>query len=103
MTLTQIKQQLSITGINFSRCKDKDGQPTEFLRHWDAKQRFSLVAHQDVVARIKADSNCNKLALKWEQRVTKEVADANGEVNATAGLSYDSYILIYSENIEESL
>ena len=103
MTITQVKQQLNISAINFSRCKDKDNNPTEFLRHWDAKQRFSLVAHQDVVAKIKADPNVNKLALKWEQRATKDTPAADGTVSETAGLAYDSYILIYSDNIEESL
>lgn len=105
MTLTQIKDQLSVKGFNFSRQKDKDQKPTEFLRHWDAKNRFSLVAHQDVIAKIKAEPETNKLAVKWQQRATQEAKDAQGNViNAdTVGLVYDSYILIYSENIEESL
>ena len=104
-TLAQIKAQLNVTALNFSRQKDKDQKPTEFLRHWDAKNRFSLVAHQDVIAKIKADPNLNKLAMKWQQRETKAAVDAAGTVlnEDTVGLAYDSYILIYSDNIEDSL
>ena len=105
MTLNQIKLELGVQAFNFSRQEDKDGKPTEFLRHWDAKRRFSFVAHQDVIAKIKADPETNKLATKWQARETQEVKDASGNVtNAdTAGIHYDSYILIYSDNIEESL
>ncbi len=104
-TLAQIKADLGVTALNFSRCKNQDGTPSEFLRHWDAKRRFSFVAHQDVIAKIKANPDTNKLATKWEPRETQEHKDDKGNVtNAdTAGLTYDSYILIFSENIEESL
>lgn len=105
MTIAQIKQQLGVAGFNFGICKDKDGNVTDFLRHWDAKGRFSFVAHKDVIAKAKAEPNGDKFAIKWQARETQETKDANGNVtNAdTAGLAYDSYILIWSDSIVDSL
>lgn len=115
MTIQQIKQQLNVTGFNFSRCTTKDPNtgvetPNEYLRHWDSKNRFALVLHQDVLAKAKSltdpkDPASAKFALKWESKATKEHVDAQGNVtNAdTAGLVYDNYILIYSDKIEDSL
>lgn len=114
MTIAQIKEQLGVTGFNLSRCTTKDATgkevPNEFLRHWDAKNRFSLVMHQDVRDKAKMytdpkDPNASKFALKWEAKATKEQTDASGNVTNTdtAGLVYDSYILIWSANIEDSL
>lgn len=106
MTLTQIKTQLKTAGFNFGRCKDETGAATEFLRHWDAKNRYALVIHQELLAHIKASPNETKLALKWKEAATKERVDATtGAVTNTdtAGLVYDSYILIKSDNIEESI
>lgn len=104
-TLAQIKQQLGVSAFNFSKCKNADGSVSDFLRHWDAKLRFSFVAHKDVIAKYKADPLSNKFATKWEARVTQEHTDNAGNVtNAdTVGMEYDSYILIWSESIEESI
>lgn len=109
MTIAQIKTQLGVAGFNFSRCMTKDPNdatkeiPTEFLRHWDAKNRFSFVVHQDVLAKAKENPNGTKFALKYEQRATKDTPDETGKISDTAGLAYDSYILIWSDKIEDSL
>lgn len=105
MTLTQIKQTLNTVAFNFSYTKDEAGAQTKFLRHWEPKQRYALVAHEDVIARIKADPNLDKLAMKWQSKETQERKDAAGNVtNAdTAGLVYDSYILIIADSIAASL
>lgn len=104
-TLAQIKQELGVSAFNFGKCVNKDGTVSDFVRHWDAKRRFSFVAHRDVIAKYKADPLSNKFATKWESRSTQEHRDDAGNVtNAdTVGMEYDSYILIWSESIEESI
>lgn len=104
-TLAQIKSQLGTTSFNFGRCKDEQGNPTKFLRHWDAKNRYALVIHEELLAHIKATPNETKLATKWKEAATKERLDDQNNISNpdTAGLVYDSYILIKSDNIEDSI
>lgn len=97
MNLTQIKSTLNIVALNLSRSMDQNSQPTPWLRYWDNKNRVAVTMHEDVLAIIKATPDTNKLALKYEQKHTK---DANSE---TSGLAYDSYILIHAESIEDCI
>jgi hypothetical protein len=106
MTLAQVKTQLGVAAFNLGRCKDEQGNPTKFLRHWDAKNRFALVIHEELLAHIKVTPAETKLALKWKQAETKERYEADGVTLAnpdTSGLAYDSYVLIKSDNIEDSI
>lgn len=96
MNLDQIKTKLNVVALDLVRCLGEDGKtPTEWLRHWDNKERVAVVVHQDVLKIIKDTPKTNKLALKYEQKVTK-----TGDLQ---GITYDSYILIHADSIEESL
>lgn len=95
MTIAQVKETLNIKALDISRCMDKEGKPTEWLRYWNNKDRFAVVMHQDIVARIKENPNGTKYALKHEVKAT--------ETGDNAGLTYDAYTLIWAESMEESL
>lgn len=95
MTFAQVKETLNIKSLDLSRCKDKDDKPTEWLRMWNNQQRFAVVLHQDIVAKIKENPTGNKFALKHEVKAT--------ETGDNAGLAYDAYTLIWAESMEESL
>lgn len=95
MTLDQVKTKLNTQALDLVRCKDENNKPTEWLRHWDNKERLAVVVHQDVLKIIKDTPKTNKLALKYEQKATKD-----GDL---AGVAYDSYILIHADSIEDSL
>lgn len=92
MNLAQIKAKLGIVSLDLSRTLDKDKQPTKWLRYWNNDERFAVVIHDDVVAKIKADPSLNTLALKHE---VKETKDENA-----VGDTYDSYIIIHASSIE---
>lgn len=95
MNLSQIKSQLGIVSLDLVRTKDKDDKPTGWLRYWNDKARVAVVIHDDVVAKIKANSNLDTLALKHEAKATK--------TGKAVGTIYDSYIIINATSIETVL
>jgi hypothetical protein len=95
MNIAQIKETLNIKAMNLTSSKDEAGNPTEWLRYWDNKNRVAVSTHQDVLNIIKNNPDTNKLALKYEAKVTK--------TGDCAGMVYDNYILIHADSIEDCL
>lgn len=95
MNIEQVKAKLGVVSLDLVRCKDDKGQATEWLRFWDNKERLAVVVHQDVLKIIKDTPKTNKLALKYEQKATKD-----GDLT---GVAYDSYVLVHADSIEDSI
>lgn len=99
MQLSEVKEQLDISQLEFVRSKDADGKPTPWLRHWDNTRRFAVVAHQDVIVKLKANP-ATPCALKSEYGVLPKNADGTPKEGAKP---YDNHILIVPTTIEEVL
>lgn len=95
MNIAQIKETLKIVALDLTRSKTEAGEATEWLRYWDNRNRVAVSVHQDVLTHIKEVPLTNKLALKYEAKVTK-----TGDM---AGMVYDNYILIKADSIEDSI
>jgi hypothetical protein len=67
MTLAQIKEELGVAQLNLSTAKDLQGQPTDWMRHWDNDNRVAVSVHKDTVQKIVAGENLN-LGLQTETR-----------------------------------
>ena len=68
MNLSQIKSELGIPTFNLNTAKDKDNNPTEWMRHWDNENRVAVSIHKDLVGELKADSEINSLGMQKETR-----------------------------------
>jgi hypothetical protein len=102
MLLSEVKERLSVRTLEFVRStvdQEVNGKivktPTPWLRHWDNVNRFAVVAHEDVIAKLKANPN-QPCALKSEFGVMPK----NGAADAKP---YDNHILICPNTIEEVL
>ena len=73
MNINEVKTVMShktgtqVTTLDFSRQKNEKDEPTEWLQTWDNDNRVRLVAHQDVIEKIKQDRNYSGLAVKYEE------------------------------------
>lgn len=82
MTIEQIKEQLGMPVLNLNTAKDKDGQPTEWMRHWDNDNRVAVSIHKDTVKAIKT-GNGTTLGTQTETRT-----GAKGEYKAIRIVQY---------------
>lgn len=82
MNIAEIKEQLGISTLNLNTAKDKDGQPTEWMRHWDNDNRVAVSIHKETVAKIKAGS-ATTLGTQTETRT-----GAKGEYKAIRIVQY---------------
>ena len=71
-TIAQIKAQFNILSLSLNTAKDIDGNPTDWMRHWDNENRIAISLHKELVAEIKADSEINSLGIQTEMREGKE-------------------------------
>lgn len=97
MNISEIKTSIAsktgtvVTTLDFSRQKDDKGTPTEWLSSWDNDHRIRIVAHQEVIEKIKADKSFSGLATKYE------LVPQEGE-----RLAYQQFVLITPVSIEAS-
>ena len=87
MTISQIKEQLGLTSLDFFHQINSDGQVLDFLRAWDNNPRTEVIMHKDVSEKLYTDKDINILSLQ----------DKGIHISAS-GLEYRKYfIVIYSE------
>ena len=87
MTIQEIKQQLGTTTLNFKRALTEEGQATEWYNAWIEEARVRLSIHEDIMAKIAANREFDKLSLKDD-----------GVRLSQAGQEYRKYyIVIYPE------
>ena len=68
MTLPQIKTKLGLQALELNTAEDKDGNKTDWMRHWDNDNRVAVSIHKELVAEIKSNSNISSLGLQSEER-----------------------------------
>jgi hypothetical protein len=68
MTIQDVKNKLGIATLELNTAKDKDGNPTDWMRHWNNDSREAVSIHKDLVGEIQADSNISSLGLQTETR-----------------------------------
>lgn len=87
MTISQIKEQLGFTSLDFFHQINSDGQVSDFLRAWDNNSRTEVIMHKDVAEELYTDKDISILSLQ----------DKGIQISAS-GLEYRKYfIVIYSE------
>ena len=68
MTISEIKSKLGLSTLELNTAKDKDNNPTDWMRHWSNETREAVSIHKELVDEIKADSNMSSLGLQSETR-----------------------------------
>lgn len=82
-TIAQIKSQFNILTLNLNTAKDKDGNPTMWMRHWDNENRVAVSLHKDLIAEIKANPSLDSLGTQIETRTAEQ-----GEYKAVRIVKY---------------
>ena len=73
MTITQIKQQLGISSLNFQRViSENSTSSTTWHKSFDKDLRIMVVSAQEVLEAISADATLNDVALKDEGTIYPE-------------------------------
>ena len=71
MNIQEVKSTLGYETLNLNFADDKDGNKTEWLRHWDNDNRVAVSVHQDTVASIKKDDP-STLSIQSETRTGEQ-------------------------------
>ena len=88
MTISQIKEQLGVTSLNFFHQLNADGQVSDFIRAWDYELRIEVVMHNDVAELISQNNNTYTLSLQDK-----------GTYTSASGLEYRKYFIVIYSNI----
>jgi len=67
VNINEVKSELGYEVLNLNTANDKDGNPTEWLRHWDNDKRVAVSLHKDTFNAIKA-GDATTLGLQHETR-----------------------------------
>lgn len=59
MTIQDIKKKLNISQLNLNTANDVDGNPTDWLRHWDNDNRVAVSIHKETIKAIQQDKTTN--------------------------------------------
>jgi hypothetical protein len=70
MDILEVKNVLGINKLNLNKSEDKDGKPTDWLRHWDNDGRVAVSIHKDTFDAIKA-GDVSTLDIQTETREAK--------------------------------
>lgn len=68
MTLDQIKEKVGIEQLELNTANDGEGNPTDWMRHWDNDNRVAVSIHKELVGELKADANISSLGIQTETR-----------------------------------
>jgi hypothetical protein len=68
MNLQEIKNAVGVSTLELNTANDAAGAPTDWMRHWDDKNRVAISIHKDLVADIKATPGITTLGLQSEIR-----------------------------------
>ncbi len=71
MNLKEIAEMLGITELKLEVATNKEGEPTNWYRHWENAERFAVSIHKDLVAELKQNRNL-VLDVDKEYRVGKQ-------------------------------
>lgn len=82
MNLQQIKDALGIPALSLNTAKDKNDQPTDWMRHWDNDNRVAVSIHKDTVKAIQEKQEVT-LGLQTETRT-----GSKGEYTAKRIVAY---------------
>lgn len=66
--LAEIKEQLGISSFNLDLSTDKDGNVTEWYRHWDNVSRVSVSLHKDSLALIQENPDTTNIVVQTETK-----------------------------------
>jgi hypothetical protein len=69
MDIQEIKKQLGVANLNLNFSQDKDGNPTQWLRHWDDANRVAISLHKDTFEAIVKDG-ATTLGIQTETRIS---------------------------------
>ena len=72
MTLAQVKDQIGIQQLELNTAEDKDGNKTDWMRHWDNDNRVAVSIHKELIAEIKSNSNIASLGVQKEKRTGEQ-------------------------------
>lgn len=72
MTLAQIKEKVGVNQLELNTSNDADGNPTDWMRHWDNDNRVAVSIHKDLVEDIKKNANIASLGLQTETRTGEQ-------------------------------
>ena len=67
MNIDEIKSELGYTSLNLNTAQDKDGNDTDWMRHWDNTQRVAVSIHKETVKSIQEDG-ATTLGIQTETR-----------------------------------
>jgi hypothetical protein len=59
MTLSEIKSEIGIEQFNLNTATTKDGEVTDWLRHWDNSKRVAVSIHKELFQALKSGSTPN--------------------------------------------
>lgn len=71
-TLAQIKSELGIANLELVTALDKQGNKTEWFRHWDNDRRIAVSIPKDLALKLSKDPSINNLFLQSEQRIGEQ-------------------------------
>jgi len=67
MNLSEIKIALGVEQLNLNTAEDKDGNKTEWMRHWDNAGRIAISIHKDTIKACQ-DGTPSTLDIQTETR-----------------------------------
>jgi hypothetical protein len=59
MTLSEVKLEIGIEQFNLNTAVDKDGETTNWLRHWDNTRRIAISIHKELFETLKSGGTPN--------------------------------------------
>lgn len=72
MNLAQIKTEIGIPALELNTATDKDGNKTEWMRHWDNNRRIAVSLHKDLVAELSKNPATTGLGMQETQLVGEQ-------------------------------
>lgn len=75
MTIADIKGEMGLPTLTMQICKDEQGVPTGWVRHWDNAQRIAVAMEQTLMDKIVKNPGLNTLI----SNVTKKTAESTGK------------------------
>ena len=68
MRLSEIKSRLNISSLQLNTALDKEGNKTDWMRHWDNDSRTQVSIHKELVTELQTNPNIESLGLQYEKR-----------------------------------
>jgi len=72
MNIVEIKKTVGVEALELNTAQDTNGNPTDWMRHWENDTRTAISIHKDLVEELKADKNISSLGLQKEVRTGEQ-------------------------------